>query len=861
MKSIIKEDIKGNSKFSHPQRRLTSNSHSLKKRKMENKIHKKKVIKVCKNKTGIIYDDIMETIDMDKIPSAPLISNESLIRKYKTGSTQNVEIYSDDESFDEEFMVNIDSRGSMMKSTLSLHAEKYKGKVIYWIDIDNKNTSTNTITVDFALQLNSCIDYILLQPQFDAVIFRSLKKDSFIVGANIYMLREYMKKPEVVEQGLRQLHTIFNRVRQLKCMTIALINGSCLGGGLELALACDYRISIDSPKVKLGFPEVKLGLIPGAGGCAYTPHIIGLINSLDLCISGSLYDVKKSLKIGLIDEILKTDDTLKEAKEFSIKHTKSKKLPWNLLDKVVRNTDLGRALIYNQVINQLHSRTKLKYPAPYWILEILLETCESSILNAIDLESKSFEKLLKTPMAKKLTRLFIIQDNLKKSIEIDPSWILPKKVGVIGGGLTGVGFAHILLMKGFSVVLVEKKDETEIRKKIEFLLNYSEESHQIQKNEASQFLKNLEFSSDLSSLEKEDIDFVIEAVNEDLDSKQDVYSKLHKDQRLMITSSPTLVTSLSKFNTLGLYLTYPFHRTPIAEILTTKSTDEKELNKIFKFTKELGKVPIVLNQKPVSINLLGCLFCEVLEMITEGYPITVIQKEIRDFGFTIQVIELMDAIGLDEIQNWIKNNERFKENPILTKLIQENSLGKKTSKGFNFYNEKGALGKLNTTFKDELIEYKKVIPPKEKKIIERIIFRSLNESLYLIEEKVVDTEEVIDIISVSIGYPPDSGGICSIFRHWKPSDIIEKLKEFEKDFGNQFKPSSILLKRENSDRLFTDEKVKESTKKFQDDINFSHFPTPKQTTPIFIKWSILAVIVLGFIFFNFFIRYTSKLNK
>jgi hypothetical protein len=361
-----------------------------------------------------------------------------------------------------------------------------------------------------------------------------------------------------------------------------------------------------------------------------------------LCISGALYDVNKALKIGLIDEILKSSDSdeiLKEAKQFSIKHPKSKKLAWNLMDKVVRNTDLGRALIYNQVIKQLNSRTKLKYPAPYWILEILLESCETSVLSAVEMEIYAFEKLLKTSMAKKLTRLFIVQDKLKKLYPNPTSWIFPKEFGIIGGGMVGTSFAHILLLKGYSVILIAK-DETKASKKIEFLLKFSEDSHQLKKGESVNLLKNLRISTSLSSLKE--VDFVIESIQESLESKQKLISELKlKENAILTSSSSTLISSL---DTIGLHLMYPFHRIPIAEIITKKETKEQDIEKVFKFAREIGKIPVVLNGKSIISNLLGCLFCETLEMVSAGYPITVIQKEIRDADFTIQIVDLMGKL-------------------------------------------------------------------------------------------------------------------------------------------------------------------------------------------------------------------------
>jgi hypothetical protein len=363
---------------------------------------------------------------------------------------------------------------------------------------------------------------------------------------------------------------------------------------------------------------------------------------LDLCISGALYDVNKALKIGLIDEILKSSDSediLKEAKNFSISHPKSKKLAWNLMDKVVRNTDLGRALIYNQVIKQLNSRTKLKYPAPYWILEILLESCETSLLSAVEMEIHAFEKLLKTSMAKKLTRLFIVQDKLKKLYPNPTSWIIPKEYGIIGGGMVGTAFAHILLLKGYSVILIAK-DETKASKKIEFLLKFSEDSHQLKKGESVNLLKNLKISTSISSLN--DVDFFIESINESLESKQNLISELKlKENSILTSTSSTLISSM---DTIGLHLMYPFHRIPIAEIIVKKDTKEEDIEKIFKFAREIGKIPVVLNGKSIISNLLGCLFCETLEMVSAGYPITVIQKEIRDADFTIQIVDLMGKL-------------------------------------------------------------------------------------------------------------------------------------------------------------------------------------------------------------------------
>lgn len=558
--------------------------------------------------------------------------------------------------------------------------------------------------------------------------------------------------------------------------------------------------------------------------------------------------------MGLIDKIIDDPNSMKEI-ALNFRGNSSK---WMLLDKLVSYTDLGKAIIYHSVVKQLHIKTRLRYPAPYWILDVILSSYELSTASAIDKETEGFAHLIKTPIAKELTKLFLISDKLKK-IQNDDNWILSKNrtIGVIGAGLMGSSIAHIFIEKGFNVLLIDQSKEIlEFGvKRVQLLLN-----HTLQGTDK---ISQLKVDTKLEGLK--DCDIIFESINENLDEKVKLFQSLESivdPSSIIITTTSSLsLNQLFKDSKLKKYMRmqfqYPSHKTPYVEISLNDQSLKTQGQKI---AKEIGKVPIITkdSQGHVSSRILATALSEILEMINEGYKLNDIQHQMNVFGFQIKTLEFIDAIGIDELKVVIDSlqesyKDRFPQNTFIQDLYKEKSYGRKTYQGFYMFNEDGKKDvSLNDTFK---LKLEKIPKKRSIDVLEKIYYRILNESFYIFEEKLVEEFDVLDFITVSLGIcPPNTGGIFGIFRNFKPKEILEKLRGLEKNYGPRFKPNSLIEERKKFDRLFSNEECKESSQKIDQGISWNNFPKSRNYGMVWFKYGLLALLFVLYLLYYIFGR-------
>lgn len=537
------------------------------------------------------------------------------------------------------------------------------------------------------------------------------------------------------------------------------------------------------------------------------------------------------------------------------------------VDKLISYTDIGKAVIYHSVIKQLHLKTRLRYPAPYWILDVILSSYELSLNSAVEKETEAFTFLLQTSLAKELVKLFLISDKMKK-IHSDDPWQITKNfpIGIIGAGLIGTSIAHLFIEKGYKVILIDQNQEILGfgLKKIELLLIHNKQD--------KEKLKQVKLSTSINELK--DCEIIYESINENLDDKKSLYKNLES----VINSDAVLITTTSSFilnqlfsdsklkNYFRMQFQYPSHKTSFVEITLNEKLGESLKFKAQKISKEIGKAPVITKDSMghVSTRILISTLSEVLEMIKEGYKLNDIQHQLNVFGFQLKILDFIDAIGIDEVQMIIdslqeKHKSRFPQNQFIQDLYKEKSYGRKTYKGFYLFFENGQKDvSLNDTFKLKLEKIKKV---KSVDVLERIYYRILNESFYIFQEGLVDELDKIDYITVSLGIcPPNSGGIFGIFKEFKPKEICEKMKELKKTYGERFELNNLIEERKKFDRLFSNEEFKESSNKIDPGISWNNFPKPRNYAMVWFKWALIGIFILGYLLYYIFGRKTFKIK-
>ncbi|MCQ9207960.1 MAG: 3-hydroxyacyl-CoA dehydrogenase NAD-binding domain-containing protein [Omnitrophica bacterium] len=694
------------------------------------------------------------------------------------------------------------------------------------LEFDQPDSKVNVLNTDSMRELDEIIEQLAdkSSSQIKALIITSKKDGIFIAGAEIKEI-EQITSSDVALEKAQKGKQIFNKLRNLDLITLAAINGACLGGGLELALACQYRVASFSEKAKIGLPEVNLGLIPGWGGTQRLPRLIGITRALGMILAGKLISAKEAKKIGLVDRLFPETRLLEESLVFvngllegkiRIKR-KQKKKPLQIF---LENTPLGKVILFSQAKKNVLKKTKGFYPAPLRALEVIRRGLAGDIKRGFRLESEAFGELAITAVAKNLIKLFYLNEQFKKfhwvDQKINPAEI--NKCAVVGAGLMGGGIAQLV---SFHDIPTRVKDinyqalKTAL-KTADKLFRYAVKKKKLKKHQAE--YKFGLISPTITYHGFKNTDLVIEAVVENLEIKQKVFKELSKVAApTTIFASNTSALAIIKMGeasgspekVAGLHFFNPVHRMPLVEIIKSEKTSDETLATLIAFARKIGKVVIVVRDVPGFLinRILISYLIEAAFLLEEGIKIEQVDEIARAFGLPMGPIELVDEIGIDVSYKVVKILEqaygaRMRTPAILETVKQEGFLGKRTKLGFYIYRGKikipnpkiyklikGAAGRLISG----------------QVALKRMIYVMINEAARCLEEKVVTRPETIDLgMIMGTGFPPFRAGLLSYADTLGSANIVRELQEFEKDFGaERFKPCSYLLQMaKNNEKFF-----------------------------------------------------------
>ena len=667
---------------------------------------------------------------------------------------------------------------------------------------DLKDERVNKLSFEILKEFDEKLNQIKEDSSIKALVIDSAKKDIFIAGADIKEIEKLKDEKEVYE-ALMEVHEIFNKLENLQIPTIVYINGACMGGGLELALACKYRIITTNPKTKIAFPEVKLGIFPGFAGTIRAPKIIGLINALDLILSGKTIDAKKAYKINLADAIF--DDAQKEfmLEDFvkkAIYGTFEKKVPFNLLNYAPFNE-----FIFRKAYKNLEAKINQDFKAPYIALEVIKATINKELEDSINIEAKEFSKLAVTKESKNMIKLFFLFEKLNKNYEKTSNPI--SNAVVLGNGVMGKGIIYLFskYLKDVRIKLRDLSQAHEILKDVAKIYDYSIKSRNMTKNQVDFKLNKISYTDKFVGFRN--FDFVIEAIIEDEKTKKETYKELEKiinENTIIATNTSSIsIEKLgseikNKENFLGVHFFNPVNLMPLVEIIPTKHTSKETINKVCEMLISCGKTPIVVKDCAGFIvnRILLPYLNEAAFILEEGSKIERIDSIMKDFGMPMGPFTLADTVGIDigyKVATILNEayGSRMPISSIIEKMYEKNLLGVKTKAGFYEYESKDKYSNVHVT---SMLENNSRIF-EEKEILERCLYIMINEASRCLEENIVTEASIIDFAMITgTGFPAHKGGLLSYANEIGLKNILESLRKFEKEYGERFKPSNLLVK-------------------------------------------------------------------
>jgi 3-hydroxyacyl-CoA dehydrogenase/enoyl-CoA hydratase/carnithine racemase len=684
------------------------------------------------------------------------------------------------------------------------------------------NPPVNQLSPDFSRELGDAVIGAFEDKDVKAVILTGTGKN-FIAGADITQIQAVKKRDEIFPKALEAARFI-SGIETGPKPVIAAINGNCLGGGLEIAMACHYRVAAKG--ASLGQPEVMIGLIPGAGGTQRLPRLIGLPNALEMITTGKAIKAEKGQMRGLVDEVVEQEKLLETALNAARRFISggmriSARMTRNRHDRIPSAAEKKALMEYSKLMTASQAKG---YIAPFKAIEAVEKGLSYEIEPDIEREVGLFSDCVITDVAKNLMGIFLnsrAAGKLPRIKGIEPAKV--KKVGMLGGGVMGSGIVNLLLNGGFEAVLWDINDAA-VEKGMASLrktFDYPIKKKKMTKEDLDGMVKD-RLTTTTSLEELKEVDLVIEAVLEDMKIKQDIWKQLEgicRPDTVFATNTSALpITEMAEVladpgRMIGLHFFNPAHRMQLLEIICAKKTADQTLATSVAFGRAIKKIPIVVNDGPgfyVSRQL-GGLMGGAVYLTADGVDGTVIEEAMKDFGMPMGPAALADLTGIDINYHVNKTFEkrlgpRYKVHPLTELIYQTGCYGRKTGAGYFDYSggqpvpNKKVVEVVRKFLKDNGVRPKEV---SRQEIVDLMLALGINEAALMVEEDICDRPQDMDLAMVyGTGFPPYRGGILRYADKWGMKNVYKKLLELEKQYGLRFKPADLVKEMAESGKTF-----------------------------------------------------------
>ena len=695
--------------------------------------------------------------------------------------------------------------------------------------IDEPGAPVNTLSPDVGDEFDRILAALDGDDAVKAIVFASGKKDTFVAGAKIELLRGIETSAQA-EAFSRKGQAGFDRLEHFRKPVVAAIHGVALGGGLEWAMACHYRIATDHPKTSLGQPEVQLGLIPGAGGTQRLPRLVGLQAALDLILSGRSVKAKKALKLGLVDEVVPPQLLLSIARDRALGLAAGTVKRGGggprrsgvaaLQAAALEDNFVGRKVLFAQARKQTLAKTRGHYPAPLAALEAIEVGAERGMAAGLAREARAFGELATTAVAHRLMEIFFAQTALKKDTGVDDRSVKPRpveRVGVLGGGLMGSGIAYVTTASAGLPVRIRERDDAAMAKglgAVRSILDERVRRRSITRLERDDTMRLLTGTTGWDGFEG--VDLVIEAVFEDLALKQEMVKAFEAVNPRGIFASNTSSIPIAKIasasahpeTVLGMHYFSPVNKMPLLEVIVTPRTAPEVTATAVAVGKKQGKTVIVVGDGPgfYTSRILAPYMNEAAWLLVEGAAIEDIDRALVDYGFPVGPITLLDEVGIDvgaKVAKILHDafGERMTAPQALHDVVAKGRLGRKNGKGFYTYD--GKEKRVDQSVYDLLPggRTRKKIPMEE--IQERVTLQLVNEAIRCLGEGILRSARDGDVGAVfGLGFPPFRGGPFRVADAIGARRLLEKIEALRGRFGERFEPAPALVEHARGERPF-----------------------------------------------------------
>ncbi len=700
------------------------------------------------------------------------------------------------------------------------------GVGVIWFDVPG--AKVNTLQVALLDQFESVFEQARKDGKVRAIVLASGKDGSFIAGADINDLNGVTSVSDG-ERLSRNGQQAMDHIEGLPVPVVAAIDGDCLGGGLELALACHGRVASSSVKTKLAFPEVMLGLLPGAGGTTRLPPLVGLANALDMMLTGKNIRATKALKMGLVDKVVPPNQLMEAAGALALKiadgkfdRERKQDMQAEVQELLLERNALGRAIVLREARKKVMGQTKGLYPAPLKILDVIGKGTPEA-------EAKGFGELLMTAESRGLRRVFASITTLKKidgpgteDLSVTPS----AHVGMLGAGLMGAGIATVLADKGVTVRLKDISYEA-VGSGLSYARKVFGKARKRKRyKQAGVDERMARISGGLTWAGLGQADIVIEAVPEIVGLKQQMVAELEactKKEAVFATNTSSLpiadIAAQAKHpeRVVGMHFFSPVEKMPLVEVIVTDKTAPSATKRTVDLARKMGKHVIVVRDCAgfYTTRVLAPYMIEATFMAIEGYPVESIDEAATRIGFPVGPITLMDEVGIDVGQKVLGvmrehycGHMEFPPDSI-DGFIEEGRLGRKAGKGFYVYEDGESKTVRGHKVVDEAIY--RHLPngsntrnPNLEEMGERLLLALVNEAVRCLEEGILLQSEAGDLGAVmGIGFPPFLGGPFHYVDEQGAKSVAARLRALELRYGRRFAPTQLLVDKAEAGTKFT----------------------------------------------------------